>query len=115
MSNNVWFDELPDDAQNGQFDTGMTHAEAMRRAEKWWNERRATIPRLLDRERRVETRSGPGAPTVRLVTDEAVTGSGILAGDPWDDLDDVERQKIAVVWHHVQIRLPLAEAVDNRH
>lgn len=99
-----------------RFDTGMTYAEATRRAKKWWGQYRGAVRADFNREKAkpkvwANSRKVPGL-IVRGEETETVP-SGILSGKHWNKLSEREKILIVVQWHHEHIRVPTVEL--DRH
>ena len=96
---------------DGQFeDTGMTYAEALRRAEKWWNIIRGYVRKDFNTSKGKPRTVPPGSRGAGLIipgeTWEEIP-SGILSGKRWNKLNAIERGRVAAAWHHFHIRVPL--------
>lgn len=95
-----------------RFDTGMTVAEAVRRAADWWNKigrhgiKASNFNQVLIQ--KVHTQ-GKG-PLLKRTDKEQDLPSGILRGLPWDELDRQEQKDIVKAWHHEQVRVPAVGA-----
>ena len=96
-----------------RFDTGMTHAEATRKAEKWWGEYRGAVKRQFN-----TTKAAPRVVNGGVRPDLAAPAlvfqgaereevpSGILSGKAWKKLSARERGNVVAYWHHYHVRVP---------
>ena len=83
--------------RDSRLDTGMTVAEAIRRASAWWD---------------AHGRHSMRDQVARAADDEGFVPSGILQGMAWDYLTRDEKLRIVKVWHHMNVRRPDLMGVD---
>lgn len=91
-----------------KLDTGMSGAEAVKRASAWWQKTgRRIMKSEAKRQRQALTSSDKGNGGVfasQDPDDPRFLPSGLLHGHPWDHLDRRSKIQVVKIWHHFNIR-----------
>lgn len=88
-------------------DTGMASEEAVRRASDWWQRVGRHQCRQTSNWEEIGRTVGKGI--VITGDQQPVLRSGILIGQPWEELSRDEQRRIVKAWHHEFVRVPQME------
>ena len=93
-----------------RLDTGMKVKEAIQRAQAWWEKTgRKEAQTQLKRQAKPVGGADHGAGISFASQNEAdphFLPSGLIHGDPWDQLNQREQLMLVKSWHHFHIRVP---------